>query len=171
VATVYRARGAKVYPAGTVSDYPRLTYDRIATWSDCTMPLDLENLENAVERLREGLARLDVDPGDALLRDGVIQRFEFTYELSHKTLRRYLAETAANRDTINEMEFPDLIRTGNRRGLLLGEWKAWKEYRDDRARTSHTYNKETALKVLSHIPAFLEEATFLLRQLQTRIRT
>jgi nucleotidyltransferase substrate binding protein (TIGR01987 family) len=135
------------------------------------MTLDLTNLSNAVERLREGLARLDADPNDTLLRDGVIQRFEFTYELSHKMLRRYLAETAPNPDTIDEMEFPDLIRTGNRQGLLLGEWKAWKDYRSDRARTSHTYDQQTALEVLSHIPAFLEEAAFLFRQLDIRART
>jgi nucleotidyltransferase substrate binding protein (TIGR01987 family) len=135
------------------------------------MTLDLTNLANAVERLRDGLARLDADPGDTLLRDGVIQRFEFTYELSHKMLRRYLAETAPNPDTIDDMEFPDLIRTGNQHGLLLGEWKAWKDYRTDRARTSHTYDQQTAVTVVSHIPAFLEEATFLLRQLHIRNRT
>jgi len=36
------------------------------------------------------LEELRRHPDSALMRDGVIQRFEFTYELSHKTLRRYL---------------------------------------------------------------------------------
>ena len=62
------------------------------------MKLDTTALANAVQRLREGLARCEREPADEQLRDGLIQRFEFTYELSHKMLRRYLRETAASPD-------------------------------------------------------------------------
>ncbi|NBW44125.1 MAG: nucleotidyltransferase, partial [Betaproteobacteria bacterium] len=45
--------------------------------------LDLTPLSNAVNRLGEGLVRYQVDTKDAQIRDGLIQRFEFTYEISH----------------------------------------------------------------------------------------
>jgi len=40
----------------------------------------------------------------------LIQRFEFTHELSHKMLRRYLKETAASPEEIDRIPFADLIR-------------------------------------------------------------
>ncbi len=52
------------------------------------MKLDTTSLGNAVLRLRDGLARSDREPADEQIRDGLIQRFEFTYELTHKMLRR-----------------------------------------------------------------------------------
>ena len=60
------------------------------------MCVEASALADAVQRLREGRARCDREPADEQLRDGLIQRFEFTYELCHKTLRRYLRETAAS---------------------------------------------------------------------------
>ena len=131
--------------------------------------LDISSFANAVERFSEGLEELGRHPDNSLIRDGVIQRFEFTYELAHKTLRRYLEMTAANQETIEEMVFQDLIRTGNEQGLLLNDWVVWKGYRQSRTDTSHTYNEEKALRVIGKIPSFLEEARFFLEQLQKRI--
>ncbi|MBF0401157.1 MAG: nucleotidyltransferase substrate binding protein [Magnetococcales bacterium] len=132
------------------------------------LELDLASLTNAVERFAEGLEILRQQPDNSLIRDGVIQRFEFTYELAHKTLRRYLEMTAASQTTIDDMVFQDLIRTGNEQGLLLNDWEAWRGYRQSRTDTSHTYNEEKALKVISKIPAFLGEVRFLLEQLRKR---
>ena len=93
------------------------------------MPFDATPLRNAVQRLREGLARHQAEPTDEQLRDGLIQRFEFTYELSHRILRRYLAETAGSPDDVTQMPFADLIRAGNAAGLLRGEWPMWRRFR------------------------------------------
>jgi nucleotidyltransferase substrate binding protein (TIGR01987 family) len=100
--------------------------------------LDISALVNAVERLPEGLERHRREPDDDQLRDGLIQRFEFTYELSHRMLRRYLRQVAASPDTFSQMPFQDMIRSANEHGMLLGDWPAWRRYRDMRARTSHT---------------------------------
>jgi hypothetical protein len=43
-------------------------------------------------------------------RNSVIQCFEFTFELSHKMLKRYLEETAANPEDIDLNTFLNLIR-------------------------------------------------------------
>lgn len=125
------------------------------------MPIDLTPLTSAITRLEEGLARYLVDTSDAQIRDGLIQRFEFTYDLAHKMLRRYLAMGDANPDAVAQMSFPTLIRTANERGLLLNEWPRWKGYRDDRNITSHTYDEAKAIRVVAGIPAFIEEVHFL----------
>jgi nucleotidyltransferase substrate binding protein (TIGR01987 family) len=133
------------------------------------MKLDTTSLGNAVRRLREGLARYEREPADEQIRDGLIQRFEFTYELSHKMLRRYLKETAASPDEIDRMPFADLVRSANAQGLLRGDWPVWRRLREVRARTSHTYDTKVASQVVSAIPEFLEEAEHFYAELQRRL--
>lgn len=130
--------------------------------------LDVSSLKKAISKLESGLARFNLDETDDQIRDGLIQRFEFTYELSHKMLKRYLEMTSANPSEIDQMDFQTLIRTGNEQGLLLGDWPIWRVYRDQRARTSHTYDQEAAEKVVTVIPNFLKEAQFLFDQLTQR---
>jgi nucleotidyltransferase substrate binding protein (TIGR01987 family) len=133
-----------------------------------TKPLDLTSLGKALQRLADGLARYRIDTGDTQIRDGLIQRFEFTYEISHKMLKRYLESATANQAAFDTLPFADLIRSGNEQGLLLGNWTDWKRYREMRSRTSHAYDEEVALGVVEGIPAFLAEGEFLLKQLQGR---
>ncbi|MYB34412.1 MAG: nucleotidyltransferase, partial [Gammaproteobacteria bacterium] len=57
----------------------------------------------------------------------------------------------------------------NEQGLLLGEWVDWRRYREMRSRTSRAYNEDAALEVVEGIPRFLEEATYLHKQLQERL--
>lgn len=133
-----------------------------------SQPLDLTALAKATQRLAEGLVRYQADTSDTQIRDGLIQRFEFTYEISHKMLKRFLESASANRTEFDAMPFADLIRTGNEQGLLLGAWSDWKRYREMRSSTSHAYDEEVALGVVEGIPAFLAESEFLLKQLQGR---
>lgn len=130
--------------------------------------LDLTPLEKAVKRLAEGLARYEQDITDTQIRDGLIQRFEFSYELSHKMLKRHIEAVSANPAEVDAMTFQDLIRTGSEQGLLLSGWDKWREFRQARTDTSHTYDEDKALKVVAHLPAFLDEARHLLKQLQER---
>jgi nucleotidyltransferase substrate binding protein (TIGR01987 family) len=130
--------------------------------------LNLAPLENAVSRLTEGLARYEKDITDTQIRDGLIQRFEFSYEISHKMLKRHLEAVSPTPEQFDAMAFADLIRSANEQGLLLGDWSSWKIYREMRSKTSHTYDEEIAIEVVQGIPAFLEEARHLLKQLQER---
>lgn len=129
------------------------------------MPLNFSPLASAVARLEEGLARFAADTSDTQIRDGLIQRFEFTYDLSHKMLRRALEAAAANPEEIDRMSFPTLIRTASEQGLVRGEWADWRTYREMRNITSHTYDEAKALQVAAAIPTFLAEAQELLRRL------
>lgn len=80
--------------------------------------MDITPLVNAIDRLTEGLARHLDEPDDDQVRDGLIQRFSQTYELSHRMLRRYLRSVSGSPDQFDQMPFQDLIRTGNQHGLL-----------------------------------------------------
>lgn len=127
--------------------------------------INVDALARAIAKLEEGLSAYQKDPEFELIRDGLIQRFEFTYEISHKLLKRYLQTIMPTADTVREINFPDLIRTANEYNLLKGDWTHWKIYRDMRSKTSHTYDKEIALEVVSGIPDFLQEVKFLLEKL------
>lgn len=131
--------------------------------------LDLSPLERAIHRLAEGWERYQQDISDTQIRDGLIQRFEFTYEISHKMLKRYLEFASPTPAQYDEMTFADLIRSGNEQGLLLGAWPDWKRYRDMRAKTSHTYDEDIALEVVAGIPPFLAEARHLWSKLKVRL--
>jgi len=127
------------------------------------MPIDLsiEPFEKAIASLEQALDRHAQDTSDDLIRDACIQRFEFTYELAHKMLKRFLEATSANPDEFDAMTFQDLIRSGNERGLLRSDWSRWKDYRTARGTTSHTYDEAKAREVFAIVPDFLSEARFL----------
>ena len=129
--------------------------------------IDLAPLRRALDQLERGLAEARANPGHELMRDGAIQRFEYSYELCHKMLRRHLAETEPSRDVVEAMSFPDLIRTGWERGLLAHSWDRWKDFRTHRGTTSHPYDRQKAEAVFAAIPDFLTEARFLLSRIET----
>ena len=131
--------------------------------------LDLSPLDRAIDRLNEGLVRYQQDISDTQIRDGLIQRFEFSYEISHKMLKRYLEFASPTPEQYEEMMFQDLIRSGNEQGLLLGSWPDWKRYRSMRSKTSHTLDEDVALEVVGGIPTFLEEARYLRDQIKARL--
>ncbi len=125
-------------------------------------------LERAIQRLDEGLERYRTDTSDLQIRDGLVQRFKFTYELGHKVLKRYLEYASANPEKIDSLTFQDLVRLGNEQGLLLGDWLIWRSFREMRGKTSHTYNEDIAREVVGGIPRFLEEAIYLRDRLRER---
>ena len=133
------------------------------------MALDTTSFHAACRRLASGLDEARAEPHREVVRDGVIQRFEYTYELSHKVLRRFLEDTEPAPDTVKELGFPGLIRLGSERGLLRNGWDVWARYRVARGTTSHTYAKEKAETVFALIPAFLEDARALLDAIERRL--
>ncbi len=131
--------------------------------------LDFQSLEKAIAQLDAGLRESLAMPESELLRDGVIQRFEYTYELSWKMLKRYLEAILPNPEEVDGMTFQTLIRTGSEQGLLLSGWDTWVLYRKARGTTSHTYDQEKAREVYRIVPDFLREARYLLDRLNEKM--
>jgi len=101
----------------------------------------IEKFRNAVKRLEEGVD----ESQDQLDHDGVIQRFEFTFELCWKTLRLFL---------INEgiiIKSPrDALVEGFRFGLIKDE-KIFLDMLEDRNQTSHIYNEDISEQIYNRI--------------------
>jgi nucleotidyltransferase substrate binding protein (TIGR01987 family) len=140
---------------------------------DFFMHLDYSALANAIKELEKSLnfATSDMAEDEELFkqfRNSVIQCFEFTYELSHKMLKRYLKEISPSPEHIETATFAHIIRTGNEQGLLRSDWVRWKAYRQARNDSSHTYNEDKAADVYAIAADFLEEARFLYHQLMRR---
>jgi len=81
-----------------------------------------------------------------LEKQGLIQAFEYTYELSWNMIRDYFrwqgnTGITGSRDAIREAFANGLIEDGD----------GWMQMLKDRNRTSHTYNEETAQEILKNI--------------------
>ena len=102
-----------------------------------------------------------------LMRDGVIQRFEYTFELSWKTLKRYLE--------VYGLENPDgftnkqLFRVGFENGFIRDS-EIWLKFLHNRNLTSHTYNENIAEEVYKNAKLFIKEVKFLFDKLQEKIK-
>lgn len=131
------------------------------------MKLDLSAFEKALAALDRGLARAATAPGDEELRDACIQRFEFTFELAWKMLKRRLELDLPNGSEVDAMSYRTLIRVGAEQGLI-DDVTAWFVYRDKRNLTSHTYDAEKAAAVYAALPAFARHSRELLDRLQAR---
>ena len=62
----------------------------------------IENFLKAVNRLKEAVERYKNNRTDDIARDAMIQRFEFTFELSWKAMKKYMIDQGVR----NEMQFP-----------------------------------------------------------------
>lgn len=137
------------------------------------MTLDLQSFENAVQSLETALVAYvnapypEDAPERELMRDGVIQRFEYTFELAWKTIKRYMEEYALEK--VDSLSNRELFRRGYELGLIH-DAEAWFDYMKKRNLTSHTYHKGTAEAVYQAAVAFMSDVRFLLAQLQERTR-
>ena len=134
-------------------------------------PLDLSALRSALASLQKAVVRWQASAElDEELRDACIQRFEYTFELCWKMLKRRLEIELPDSQSVDTLSFREMIRSGAERGWIA-DADAWMVYRDKRNLTSHTYNAATATDVAVIIPAFALQASTLLSQLEARART
>lgn len=126
-------------------------------------------LENAHKRLCDVLKIFVENENDDIVRDSVIQRFEFTYSIALKTLKKYFEGVAFVMEDVQQMTYNQVIRVANQLDLLHFELDKWTEFRQMRNLTSHTYDEEVARKVVAVVPDFCEEVGYLLKQLRSKI--
>ena len=129
--------------------------------------VDLSSFARAIGRLEEAFTAYSAQPSNLFLRDSVVMRFLFTYELSLSSLLRFLETYSLNWKASANQTTPNVIRTGNQDGLVQSEWEVWQGYRDARNKISHTYNEDKAEEVVQVIPAFLQDVRYLHQRMET----
>lgn len=118
-------------------------------------PSDFTPLERALQSLKEAQVQ---PPRNELERDGVIQRFEYTFELCWKSIRKCLfflgrAEVSGSPRPL----FRDALEEH-----LIHDIEPWFAYLEARNLTSHIYNRDQAEKVFEAIKGFAVHAEALL---------
>lgn len=121
----------------------------------------LKPFERALSSL-EDVLNVEKTP---IVRDSAIQRFEYTYELGIKMLKRQLEFVETSQNTVDELGFRDLIRLAAEKGYIE-DANAWFEYRESQNITSHAYDEVKAEKIYTVLPAFAKDARKLLVALQ-----
>lgn len=94
------------------------------------------------EALEEGVEALN-----DLEREGVIQRFEYTFELGWNTLKDHLEYEGVTMDSVTPRS---VIRTAAAAGLIA-DGQTWIDMLEDRRNTSHRYDMELLEEVLGNI--------------------
>jgi len=104
--------------------------------------LQRDNFDRALARLGAVLTHSE----DDIVRDSIIQRFEFTFEMAWKTLFRYLQLKGEKVAAKAWDVLPVAFEAG-----LLDDADAWDRMRDYRNDTSHEYNEAIAMEVSAFV--------------------
>ncbi|TKJ33187.1 MAG: nucleotidyltransferase [Planctomycetes bacterium B3_Pla] len=90
-----------------------------------------------------------------ILRDSVIQRFEYTYELAWKMMKRWL-EINIGASYVDGISRKELFRMAAEQRLIDDPVK-WFEYHEARNQTSHIYDESVAQDVFNVVGSFLDD--------------
>ena len=138
------------------------------------MLLDLSSLQKAIASMDRALGYAverfnspDISEAEKeVIQAGVIQNFEFTYELCWKFMKRWL-ETNLTPGLLDGVTRKELFRNALENKLITG-FSAWVRYHQLRNTTSHTYNRDIANEIYAVTQDFLEDAVYLLQALECR---
>ena len=110
---------------------------------------DKERFEQQCNYYQRALARLGevllVDETE-IVRDAIIQRFEFTFEMAWKTLFRYLTGQGERVAEKAWAVLPEAFQS-----QLIEDAEAWDRMRELRNQTSHEYNQQKAIDVVAFV--------------------
>jgi len=104
------------------------------------------NYRKALRQLGAAIELRRQRPLTDLEKQGLIQSFEYTYELGWNTLKDYLVYQGI----VDIVGARDAIRQAFRRELIT-DGEGWMDMLADRNLTSHTYNEDTAEEVEQRI--------------------
>jgi len=129
--------------------------------------LDLTTLQSALQTLKEAIVLYDQQehnvPLKDALRDSVIQRFEYTYELSWKLIQRWI-ELNVNPESAEAWSRKDLYRIAAQK-FLIKDPNIWFQYHQARNVAAHTYNQTNAQIAFEAARKCVEDIEYLLAQL------
>ncbi len=107
----------------------------------------LETFEQALSTFKEGLL-----PQPSLLeRDGAIQRFEYCFDLSWKTLKRFLEKRG-----LMDLNSPRSVFAAAYAENIINNEQVWANIILKRNASVHTYNQKMANALFELLPAYYE---------------
>ena len=135
------------------------------------MTLDLSSLQKAIGSLERAIGVANsfvngLDDQEEVIHAGVIQTFEFTYELCWKFMKRWL-EANAPGQIVDSLTMKELFRMASERQLIQNV-EVWFEYHRARNKTSHIYDLEVAEDVYETAVRFLTDAKAFLKTLESK---
>ncbi len=124
--------------------------------------LKQKQTQRALTSLEELVSKYSENQSDVILRDALIQRFEYSTEAFWKYLKAYL-QTEHNLSANSPRE---VIRTGLTAKLYSEETsQELLQMLDDRNLTSHTYVEELAESIANRIPVYSKNMSEFMTQL------
>lgn len=138
------------------------------------MMLDLSSLKKATSSLKRALKvannrekmNLLEEEEKEVIKAGVIQNFEFTYELCWKFMKRWLEENLGG-TYVEGVSRRELFRLAAE-SRLISDVDQWMEYHDARNETSHTYDADKADEIFQVANTFITDAMNLFAVLEKR---
>jgi len=106
-----------------------------------------KNFERAFLLLRQAMELKAETNLNELELEGVVQRFEFTFELAWKTLKDYLEKEGM---TFPEVTPKTVFRSAFQAGLIF-DGESWFQMIDDRNRSSHIYSQSFFVEISNKI--------------------
>ena len=100
--------------------------------------LALESLEDMIEF--SNTADIKLEKLDEAVRDSIIKKFEYTFELSWKTIKSYLEEEGFEEVASPKRALKQAFEIG-----LINDEETWSNMLEARNSTAHTYDKEKAI--------------------------
>ena len=119
-----------------------------------------KNYQKALRQLERFLKETDLNDMEE---QGLIQAFEYTYELAWNTIKDYLVYQGIT-EVIGSR---DAFRIAFNRGLI-SDGSIWMSMIESRIKSSHTYNEEIAKEILKEIR---EQYFKLFMQLETKLNS
>ena len=107
----------------------------------------LNNYRKALRRLAEVVNVMDSRQLNDFEADGLIQRFEFTFELAWKLMKSYAEYQGVDKEITGSR---DAIRWAFDSRLITNS-DVWMEMIKRRNDTSHTYDEDTAAEVVKNV--------------------
>ncbi len=108
-----------------------------------------DNFKRAFALLREAIEIMQARELTQLEKEGVIQRFEYTWELAWKVLGDYLDSTGVVLETIT----PAAVIRAAFAAKIITDGDVWMKALDARNKMSHTYNLKTFEKIIADVRA------------------
>lgn len=114
-----------------------------------------DNFQRSLKQLDNAMALMKERDLSELEQQGVVQAFEYNYELAWNVLKDFYEYQGE----LNIQGSRDAIRVAFNRGLIANG-KVWMDMIKSRALTVHTYNQEVTEKILEDVvhryyPAFV----------------